>query len=517
MSLFSSARYSFTNKLEGKGGDGCVAFNREKYKPYGPPSGGNGGKGSDIYILPTTDLTTLSSIPKRVKGAPGGQGRGSWMNGRNARPTVLRVPVGTVVKEVTGNTSQQLQDEWQMEEEGLKTLTSSDRIARLRDKRWVHYPGSMDDNLQRDAFQEAEKALFREERNKRILQRQQQKGPLFLDLDSTIETSEPIFDSSGLRQEAIPDLGYLIASGGEGGLGNPAFLTADNRSPKFATRGSDGQTLTVSLELKILADIGLVGYPNAGKSTLLRALTGGRAKTEVAGYAFTTLNPIVGVVRVNNDGEILGGEGNDVFDETRREQQHFNEMMDRGELAEVQTRNQKWSGSAMDIDESYRFTVADNPGLISQASENVGLGHSFLRAIERSLALVYVVDLSAPSPEKDLMVLREELEAYKPGLSQKARLVIANKADLLGSDGDASVEEAKSKLMNLENFVRTEMTGLPSSDHSQQDQSFDELDIVAVSAKYNQNLRKVVRLMQNYIADAKIDAKHHKHVLPALS
>ncbi|EDR10369.1 uncharacterized protein LACBIDRAFT_147915, partial [Laccaria bicolor S238N-H82] len=180
----------------------------------------------------------------------------------------------------------------------------------------------------------------------------------------------------------------LVAGGGLGGLGNPHFTTTDNRSPKFATRGQEGERITLSLELKLLADVGLVGMPNAGKSTLLRALTGGRAKSEIAGYAFTTLNPIVGITRI-------------------RHGHHF------------------------DLFESFRFTIADNPGLISRASENVGLGHAFLRSMERSLALVYVVDLSAPNPWDELRVLFEELEKYQPGMSSKARMVVANKADLL--------------------------------------------------------------------------------------
>jgi GTP-binding protein len=145
----------------------------------------------------------------------------------------------------------------------------------------------------------------------------------------------------------------------------------------------------------------------------------------------------------------------------------------------------------------FRFTIADNPGLIEDASDNVGLGHSFLRSMERSLALVYVVDLSGPAPWDELRMLREELEKYKEGMSKRARMVIANKADLLASDGNSDeVRLARAKLAQLEEFVRAEMG------HDGR-----VLDVVPTSGKYSQNLRSVVQKLRIYVEEARLAAQ----------
>ncbi|KAI6141820.1 GTPase [Pisolithus tinctorius] len=512
----------------GKGGNGCVAFHREKFKPLGPPSGGNGGCGSDVYILPTPALTTLSSVPRRVHGLPGGSGQGTWQHGKNAEPTVIRVPVGTVVKELGYDDPRRAPDEWEAEDEALGEISGEEeKKAAWRERRWVHYPRWQDDNLERDTFKQAERAVWREERERRWMRRQRYLDPLWLDL-STVESEADVSERDvdaplGLGKKEY--LGHLVARGGGGGLGNPNFVSQTSRSPKFATKGQEGERIALSLELKILADIGLVGMPNAGKSTLLRALTGGRAKTEVASYAFTTLNPVLGVIRVADDGTFEGEfRGVNVFEETAIEEErelerqlaeHADPSLEStvpetspsdSEVVAVNDEEDiedQQPGFPFDILESFRFTISDNPGLIAGASSNVGLGHSFLRSLERSHALVYVVDLAGDAPWDELRALRDELEAYLPGMSEKARLVIANKADLLvpldegdGGDGhEEAVENAKAKLRRLEEFVKAEMVISEGGEAA--------MDVIPVSAKYGQNLKKVVLAMKGYAEEAR--------------
>jgi GTPase len=498
--VVSNIAACFANLLLGKGGDGCSAFHREKFVPYGPPSGGNGGRGADVYILPTPHLTTLSNVPKRVRADNGAHGQGTWQNGKAGQPYVIRVPVGTIVREISLGDPRRGKDEWEAEEEALEGLGPDERKARMRDKRWVHHPGAAEANVDRESFLEAEAAYYKQERERRITRRKRAlENPIYFDLDKEERIERSPDAPLGIKQKE--PLGHLVATGGQGGHGNTHFLTTENRSPKYGTRGQDGERITLELELKLLADVGLVGMPNAGKSTLLRALTGGRAKTEVANYPFTTLNPVLGIVRVAEDGTWEGRvSGPAVFDETIFEEQEETDQMFSGDLAFARTRNEKVSddeyinkmgrGHHFDVYETFRFTVSDNPGLISKASENHGLGHSFLRAMERSPVLVYVVDLSAPRPWEELVVLRDELEKYQPGMSAKARMVIANKADLLADGGDeAAVAAARQKLKELEDFVNAQMT-LPDG---------KALAVVPTSGKYSQNLDKIVSLMKEYV------------------
>jgi GTPase len=450
-----------------------------------------------VYILPDPHLTTLSSVRSRVRGNAGGQGMGTWQHGRAGAPVVLRVPLGTVVRELPRGDSRHAQDEWEAEEEACAGLDKEERRQRWRDRRWLHYPTYEDDNTARSAFKQAEWDLWRAERDMRIAKLRRDAAPLVLDLDRMppeAEASRALDAPLGLPR--VRQLGTLIASGGAVGYGNPHFLSTTNPSPKFATRGYEGERVTLELELKLLADVGLVGAPNAGKSTLLRALTAGRARSAVAGYAFTTLNPVVGVVRVAENGSFVGNTGDRddvVYDETVIEDRRERELMESGAYADMPTRNQiLHTQDSHEQVEAFRFTIADNPGLIEDASDNVGLGHSFLRSMERSYALVYVVDLSGPAPWDELRMLQEELEKYKCGMSKRARMVIANKADLLANEGDPeAVRLARAKLARLEEFV------------GEMDHDGRVLDVVPTSGKYGQNLRSVVRKLRTYVKEAR--------------
>lgn len=275
----------------GHGGNGVTAFRREKFVPRGGPSGGDGGRGGDVWIVADSSLNTLLHLrynPEHIADR-GRHGEGSNCSGRDGEEHIVRVPVGTQIFESTS-------------------------------------------------------------------------GELVKDLAE-----------DGAR--------WLAAKGGRGGFGNSHFATSTNRAPRYHQQGSEGEEFELQLELKLLADVGLVGFPNAGKSTLISTISA--AKPKIADYPFTTLEPNLGVV---------------------------------------------------DLGDFRTFVVADMPGLIEGAHAGAGLGDRFLRHIERTKLLLHLVDVSSASGRDavaDYFTVNHELRAYSPELATRPQIVVATKIDAL--------------------------------------------------------------------------------------
>lgn len=274
----------------GDGGNGITAYRREKYVPFGGPAGGDGGKGASVVFEVDEGLRTLLDFryQRHFKASKGENGQSSNMHGKNAEDLVLKVPPGTIIKNV--------------------------------------------------------------------------------------ETDEVLADLVEDGQRAV------VAKGGRGGRGNSRFATPRNPAPDFSEKGEPGEELDVSLELKLLADAGLVGFPSVGKSTLLSIVS--KAKPKIGAYHFTTIKPNLGV---------------------------------------VSTPDQR------------SFVMADLPGLIEGASDGVGLGHQFLRHVERTKVIVHMIDMSGSEgrePIEDYKVINQELAAYEQRLEDRPQIVVANKMDL---------------------------------------------------------------------------------------
>ncbi|HAA5938699.1 TPA_asm: GTPase ObgE [Listeria monocytogenes] len=288
----------------GNGGDGMVAFRREKFVPNGGPAGGDGGKGADVVFVVDEGLRTLVDFRfKRIfKAEHGEHGMSKSMHGRGAEDLVVKVPQGTIVKD--------------------------------------------------------------------------------------IDTGEIIADLVAHGQRAV------IAKAGRGGRGNKRFATPANPAPELSENGEPGQERNVQLELKVLADVGLVGFPSVGKSTLLSVVSAARPK--IAAYHFTTIVPNLGMV---------------------------------------------------DAGDGRSFVMADLPGLIEGASQGVGLGHQFLRHIERTRVIVHVIDMSGSEgrvPYEDYMAINNELEQYNLRLMERPQIIVANKMDML--DAEENLNEFKTKI-----------------------------------------------------------------------
>ncbi|KAL9030291.1 MAG: hypothetical protein Q9196_001567 [Gyalolechia fulgens] len=330
----------------GSGGHGCISFLREKYIAEGPANGGDGGSGGNIYIQAIRGETSLHKLARRgiIKAARGKNGQGKGKGGQRGEDVLVQVPVGTVIREVSRR------DPGAEEEEEARVSGGGAGEVRgqwRRDK-WILYPSSVPSDYAMTDFP----SLQRSRRSA------QPSAPIHLDLAQPMETP------------------MLLAAGAAGGLGNPHFVSKTHPRPKFATKGDAGVTVTVELELKLLADVGFVGLPNAGKSTLLRAMS--RSRARVGSWAFTTLQPNIGTVVLDN---------------------HRGRPQLQASRATGESRT--------------NFSVADIPGLITDAHKDRGLGLGFLRHVERAQVLAFVIDLGAGDAVEALKNLWRELAAFE--------------------------------------------------------------------------------------------------------
>ncbi|PAW77301.1 MAG: GTPase ObgE [Pedosphaera sp. Tous-C6FEB] len=344
----------------GHGGRGCIAFCREAYRPKGGPDGGNGGRGGSVILQADHDLNNLIGqfyVPRLIA-EKGEHGMGKGMDGHAGKDLIVKVPCGTLVWKLPDTLEAAVPAEGEMDDSATAPVETQ--------KRSVTHEAPV-------LIQTAKRPLLRFAGNE-----------MAEEIDFSAEDGAESVASGTDEAELIADLTqhgqqFVLCKGGRGGLGNRNFATARNQTPRFAQPGEPGGEGNYRFELRMMADVGIVGYPNAGKSTLLTAIS--RARPKIAAYPFTTLTPQVGIV---------------------------------------------------EYPDFKRLTLCDVPGLIEGAHENVGLGHAFLRHITRCKILVILLDMAGTDgrePWSDYAQLLNELELYDPVLLDKPRLVVANKID----------------------------------------------------------------------------------------
>lgn len=351
----------------GSGGNGCVSFLREKFIEDGPPNGGNGGTGGSVYIQAVAGEGSLHKLKHRrtVKAERGRNGQGKGKGGRRGEDVLFQVPVGTVVREISRRDPVAEEEEQMKLDLGSMEPEEAEAKGQFRRDKFILYPATIPSDFANTEFPSLT------ESRKSSLAMSQPKAPIFLDLSEPMEN--PI----------------LLAAGANGGLGNGHFVTRTMPKPKFATRGDVGVSLNLELELKLLADVGFVGLPNAGKSTLLRALSKSRAR--VGDWAFTTLQPNI---------------GNIILDD-HRGRPNIQATRPGGEPRT-------------------RISIADIPGLVPDAHLDRGLGLGFLRHVERAQVLAFVVDLSAGDAVQAVKQLWHELGEFEALKDKETNLASEN-------------------------------------------------------------------------------------------
>ncbi|KAI4867047.1 GTP-binding protein Obg/CgtA [Hypoxylon rubiginosum] len=382
----------------GGGGHGCISFLREAFMADGPANGGDGGHGGNVYIQAIHGETSLHKLARRriLRAERGKTGQGSSRGGARGDDVVIQVPVGTVVREIDRvdpmiEENLRYREARQKEREYDKLVREAE--AEVKDAgdairselpeppdhphlhKFILYPGIS--NSERRSI-----TLPRLPRRERLYV--QPEGPIHLDLSQP--TPRPI----------------LLATGGIGGLGNPHFVSKDRPRPLFATKGERAVSMQLELELKLLADVGLVGLPNAGKSTLLRALTNSRAR--VGNWAFTTLQPNIGTV-------VLDSHKGRPFPTPKPSRAASHAVINDATYGSVVI-SQPEHNAGPGPEPRTRFTVADIPGLVEGAHLDRGLGIEFLRHVERAGVLAFVIDLSAGDAVDALKALWTEVGLY---------------------------------------------------------------------------------------------------------
>ena len=343
----------------GKGGNGCISFLRELYIPAGPANGGDGGTGGNIFIQAKRGETSLHKLARRseIRAGRGMNGQGKNQGGERGEDIIIEVPVGTVVREISRHDPVAEEEHRELleggSESGREDATPTNAPHVWDREKFLLYPAITPQDVARAEFPRLPRG------RRSALAASQPRAPIHLDL------SEPM------------EYPMLLVAGAIGGLGNPHFVTKSAPRPKFATKGEAPTSITLQLELKLLADVGLVGLPNAGKSTLLRAMSNARAR--VGNWAFTTLQPNVGTVVLDSQ------QGRPLYRQLKYK------------TGELRT----------------NFTIADIPGLIQDAHLDRGLGVSFLRHVERARVLAFVIDLSAGNAVTALKALWKEVSEYE--------------------------------------------------------------------------------------------------------
>ena len=392
------AQHSFADKAQltlyaGRGGNGCISFLREAYLDEGPPNGGDGGHGGNVYIQAAHGETSLHKLARKrfIRAGRGKHGQGSAKSGNRGDDIVITVPVGTIVREL------EREDPVADETVNMRLWRAEQKIRR-REQRIAEMERKEAGEDEVDEYETRAKE-FEEEEEEENEDPERHKWLLYPGLSKT-DVKETVFPRLPKRHRVLKqppptialDLSrptptpILLATGGIGGLGNPHFTSRQHPRPMFATKGEEAVTMKIELELKLLADVGLVGLPNAGKSTLLRALTNSR--TRVGNWAFTTLQPNIGTVVLDKYS------GRPTIKSYRRYPAQL------GMPEEI------------DSEPRTRFTVADIPGLIEGAHLDRGLGIAFLRHVERAGVLAFVIDLSAGNAVKALDALWREVGLY---------------------------------------------------------------------------------------------------------